>query len=105
MQHYKVQITEKALIDMEEIYNYIADDLLEPEYAMNQYNRIADSIESLALFPERIKIMQSSKEAAMGLRRLLVDNYSVFYVIQNNNVIITRVLYSASDIEERLADE
>ncbi len=65
MKRYKVQITEKALIDMEEIYNYIADDLLEPEYAMNQYNRVADSIESLALFPERIKIMQSDKEAAM----------------------------------------
>lgn len=105
MKRYRVQITEKALIDMEEIYNYIADDLLEPEYAMNQYNRIADSIESLALFPERIKIMQSDKEAAMELRRLLVDNYSVFYVIQNDNVIVTRVLYSASDIEKRLVDE
>lgn len=38
----------------------------------------------------------------MGLRQLLVDHYSVFYVIENERVIVMRVLYSASDIEIRL---
>lgn len=36
------------------------------------------------------------------MRRLLVDNYSVFFVIQGNRVIVTNVLYSASDVESRL---
>lgn len=31
-----------------------------------------------------------------------VDNYSVFYVIDEGNVIVTNILYSASDIEGRL---
>ena len=42
MKQYKVEITEEALQDMEDIYNYIAIDLLAPDNAMGQYNLIAD---------------------------------------------------------------
>ncbi len=41
MKRYKIQITDKGLSDMEEIYNYIAEQLQAPEAAMGQYNRIA----------------------------------------------------------------
>ena len=47
MKQYKVEITKEALQDMEDIYNYIAIDLLAPENAMGQYNRIADEILTL----------------------------------------------------------
>ena len=43
MKLYKIQITDAALSDMEEIYNYIAGRLQAPETAMGQYNRIADA--------------------------------------------------------------
>ena len=33
---------------------------------------------------------------------LLVDNYSVFYIVRVEAVIVTNVLYSASDLETRL---
>ena len=46
--------------------------------------------------------MDSEPEHSRGIRRILVDNYSVFYVIHKNEVIVTNVLYSASDISERL---
>ena len=39
------------------------------------------------------------------MRRMLVDNYSVFYVVRENKVIVTNVSYSASDITERLKKE
>ena len=42
MKRYKVEITKEALQDMEDIYNYITIDLLAPDNAMGQYNRIAD---------------------------------------------------------------
>ena len=38
----------------------------------------------------------------LAIRRMLVDNYSVFFVIQDDKVVVTDVLYSASDIERRL---
>ena len=36
---------------------------------------------------------------------MLVDNYSVFYVFKEEVVAVTRVLYSASDIEKRLKED
>ena len=102
MKRYTVQITDKALADMEEIYNYIAIQLQAPKNAIGQYNRIAEAIEGLNSFSERVKLMESEPERMIGLRQLVVDNYSAFYVIENEKVIITRVLYSASNIEKRL---
>lgn len=102
MKKYKIEITKEALRDMEEIYNYIADELLSLDNAIGQYNRIADAIMQLDTFPEKFRILRSEKEKQKELRRMIVDNYSVFYVIRENRVIITNVLYSASDIEEKL---
>ena len=62
MKQYKVEITKEALQDMEDIYNYIAIDLLAPANAMGQYNRIADEILTLDTFPERFRIMDSESE-------------------------------------------
>ena len=104
MKQYKVQITDKALADMEEIYNYIAIQLQAPENAIGQYNRIAKAIEGLNMFPEKVRLMESEQERVMGLRQLVIDNYSVFYVIETESVIVMRVLYSASDIGMRLKD-
>ena len=55
MKHYTIQITDKALADMEEIYNYIAIQLQAPENAMGQYNRIAEAIEGLCCFSRKNK--------------------------------------------------
>ena len=52
MKQYKVEITKEALQDMEDIYNYIAIDLLAPNNAMGQYNRIADEILTLDILLE-----------------------------------------------------
>ena len=54
MNQYNVKITGKALEDMERIYNYIALDLLVPDKAMGQYNRIADAIESLSVYTQAL---------------------------------------------------
>jgi plasmid stabilization system protein ParE len=86
---------------MEEIYTYIAEQLQAPENAMGQYNRIAEAIQNV--FPERVRIMESEPEHTMGLRQLPIDNFSAFYVIEDDKVIVTRVLYSASDISKRLS--
>ena len=104
MNVYQVQITDKALVDMEEIYTYIAEQLQAMENAIEQYNRIANAIEKLSVFPERIRLMESEPEHTIGLRQLIVDNYSAFYFIEEDRVIVTRVLYSASDISKRLLE-
>ena len=102
MKQYRILITDEALNDMESIYEYIAEELLAPDTAMGQYNRIADAIETLDQMPERIKLMESEPEKTRGLRKLIVDNYAVFFIVEDDTVIVTNVLYGASDIENRL---
>lgn len=102
MKSYIVEITDEALNDMEQLYQYIAVNLRSPGNALGQYNRIADEIVKLDVFPEKFSLMDSEPERAKGLRRMPVDHYFVFYVIWGNRVIVTDVLYSASDINKRL---
>lgn len=99
---YNVVITKDAEQDMEDIYNYIALELLSPEYAMGQYNRIADAILQLDTFPESFRIVDFEPEHSMEIRRKFIDNYTIFYRITGNRVEVTNVLYTPSDIEKRL---
>ena len=41
----------------------------------------------------------------LGMRQIPVDNYTAVYVIQGDDVVALRVLYSASDINTRLRED
>lgn len=104
MNKYEVKITDEALADMEKIYEYIATQLLAPENAMGQYNRIADAILSLDSFPNRFAILEFEPEHSRGMRRMVVDNYLVCFVVDSGVVTVTDVLYGASNIHMRLQE-
>ena len=105
MKKYTVNVTRRALADMEAIYDYIAIHLQAPDAAMRQYNRIAAQIEGLSVFPERCKLFDSPREQKLGMRQIIIDNYSAVYVVRDNTVTVLRVLYSASDLTARLWEE
>jgi len=102
MKKYQIKITDRAFDDMTEIYKYISNNLGSPENALQQYNRIADAIEKLDVYPTRIKILDSEPEHSLGFRALQVDKYVVIFIIDNDVVNIVRVLYSASDFRKKL---
>jgi len=102
MKQYEVKITRRALADMEEIYAYIADKLQAPDTAIRQYNRIADEIESLRIFPDRYMLFDSVPERELGMRQLIIGSYSAIYVVSGDVVTVLRVLYSSSDLIARL---
>jgi len=99
---YTVKITESARNDMEKIYNYIALDLFSPLAAMNQYNRIANAISSLKTMPERYPLFESKPERLRGIRKLVVDNYIVCYIVDEKEVVIIAIFYGASDVSAKL---
>ena len=105
MKEYNVRITESALEDMEQIYIYIENVLLSPENAKGQYDRIADKILRLGIFPKKYQVVEIEPFHSKGLRRMPVDNYSVFYIIDNKEVIVTNVIYSSSDFIVRLKND
>lgn len=102
MQQYVVKITDAAMTDLETLYQYIATNLHAPQNALRQYNRIADAVLSLEMFPERCSLLEAEPWHSLGMRRLLVDRYSIFYFIREDTVLVTDILYSASDFINRL---
>ena len=99
---YIVDITDAALADMDAIYDYIRVAFRAPDTAAALYDRIADEILSLEEMPLRYGVPQFEPCISAQLHRMLVDNYSVFYLVRGETVIVTDVLYSASDLEMRL---
>lgn len=105
MKTYALKITDTALADMSSIHDYIADQLLSPEAAMGQYDRIASAIETLANFPERCAVLHVPFQDCGEMRQLRVNNYTVVFVVGEAAVTVLRVLYSASDIGHRLMEQ
>ena len=99
---YNVEITDAALEDMDAIYDYIRLTFHAADTAAAQYDRIADEILSLEEMPLRFGIPQFEPCISAQLHRMLVDKYSVFYLVRGEMVIVTDVLYSASDLETQL---
>lgn len=100
MKHYEINITNEALLDMNQIYNYIAYTLKSPINASKQYKHIAEQILKLEIFPN--KFVKFEYESNKFLHRMVVDNYSIFYHIGDNVVTTTNVLYNGSDIQTKL---
>ena len=102
MKKYKVRISNLALRDMEEIYHYISQKLSSPATAMKQYDRIAEAIESLNVFPERFQVMDIVPRLSKDVRQVIIDHYSAIYTVDGDTVTVIRVLYSGSDLAAKL---
>lgn len=104
MKKYNVCITDDALLDMENIYNYISCELLAPQNARDQYNRIAKAVLSLEELPERNRVFDSEPEHSLGIRKMVVDNYLLCYIVDSDEVTVIAVFYGASDVLSRLRE-
>ena len=98
MERYKVFLSPKAHQDLDKIYAYIADSLLEPETALALVERIEGGILSLDTLPYRCPERKTGAYANMGYRQLFVENYTVVYRIdeQNKRIVVVTVRYSKS---------
>ena len=104
MTQFKILFSDDAKSDLRDIYNYVAHTLLEPGVAKGQRNRIVKSIQNLRQMPERHPLYHEEPWRAMGLRKMLVDNYIVLYVPMPDSaeLLILRVLYAGRNIRNVL---
>ncbi len=102
---YSVLYSENASKDIDDIFEYIAYELLSPENAKGQVARIIKSIDSLEKFPFRYKLYYEEPWLSKGLRCFSVDNYMIFYypVEKDKIVRVIRIMYSSRDIKEELS--
>lgn len=103
---FNVVYSSEARQDLRDIYEYIAYELLEPDTAAGQTNRIMKAARSLEQMPMRHRLYEEEPWHSQGLRFLPVDNYLIFYLPDetNNIVNIIRIMYGGRDVKKQLDD-
>ena len=98
---YSVVYSPEALNDLKDIYAYIAQELLVPDTALNQVNRIRKEIRSLDFMPSRYALVDWEPWKSMGMHKVPVDSFVVFYTVDSDSmtVAIIRIVYGGRDIE------
>ena len=78
---YSINITPTFANELEQIYQYMVDNLKVPNIANKFNKKVKKSIFSWTYFPERFsKILISNKD---NLRKIIVDNYIIIYEINS----------------------
>ena len=103
---FEVKYTARARQDLRNIYEYIAYDLLVPETAARQAQRIMKEIEALNEMPMRYRLYDDEPWHRQGVRFFPVDNYLVFYLPDKakHTVYIVRIIYGGRDIRKQLEE-
>lgn len=101
---YNVVIEPKAQDDLFSIVDYISQILHEPVVAANIYRTIKEHTSLLSDMPKRHKLIDIEPYCTMGVRTLLVKNYTVYYIVDDDKrtVHIIRVLYNRREWQDIL---
>ncbi len=99
---YHVQYAAQAVDDLRNIYRYLAEELQAPQAAQRQVDRIRRVIRMLNSSPARFPAVAWEPWASMGMRQEPVNNYLVFYLVDENRqtVSVVRVFYGGRNIED-----
>lgn len=100
MDAYQIVYSPEAKEDLRSIYRYIAYDLFSKNTAKAQTDRIRKAIRALGLFPEKYVQVEWEPWKSMGMRRMPVDNYLVYYLLEKENgiVMIDRIFYKGRNV-------
>lgn len=73
---------------MDEIFDYISNNLQSPENAQGQTDRLWSALKKLDTFPQSHQERTVGKYAEKGYRQLLVDNYIAIFKIDEPKKIV-----------------
>lgn len=93
---YKVEYLPLALADLKDAVAHISDELGMPRAARELAETIIGDVASLSDFPYSRSAYTPIKPLKHDFRRLLVQNYSVFYWVDEDlkAVTVARILYN-----------
>ena len=100
MDKYKVMINPRAIRELDNIYEYIANEKLAPENAKGQVDRIKKAVLSLDTFPQSHQERNEGRYAGKGYRQVLIDNYlAIFRIDEDNKVVyVVTIQYQGRNI-------
>lgn len=99
MDKYAVKLYARAYRDLDGIYTYIVENLLEPSTALNMVGELEAAIFSLKQLPERGAPRRVGAYANGDYRQLFVKNYCIIYRVlkEKEEVHIVTVRYTPSN--------
>lgn len=100
MDKYKIKVNPRAIRELEQIYEYIANEKLAPENAKGQVDRIKKSILNLDTFPQSHQERSDGRYAGKGYRQLLIDNYIAIFRIDelHKTVYVVTIQYQGRNL-------
>ncbi len=106
MEEYKVKLTLQAKEHLNQIRDYISLELLSPSTALDMLNLLKKQINNLSYFPERNPRIKEEPWGKNGVRKLIVKNYYVYYIISEKDKIVKvfAVIYGKRDQTSRLGE-
>lgn len=91
----KVNILPRAVLDLEEIVDYLSDFSIKS--ALEQYDRLVEKINNLPAFPFLYPVYKPGRYK-FEYRKLVVDNYLVFYVVLDDVIEIHYILHEKRNL-------
>ena len=97
MINFNIILLPTAKADLNEMVDYLSQ--FYPSTALKQYDRIIEKINQLKQFPLMCEEYQLPV-STFQYRRMVVDNYLVFYVVYEEIVEIHNILNSRMNVSE-----
>ncbi len=103
---FDVKYTQRAIADIDNIYEYISENLKEPNIAASMVNLIRSEIRKLNEMPMRFRLYDDEPWHSQGLRCFSVKRYMIFYLTdeEDKTVRIVSIMYGGRNIQEQLKD-
>ena len=102
---FEVKVSPQAVEDLLEIKNYIENELQNPIAAHNTVEKIIETYEDLANYPEIGISVERYVSFPTDYKFVLANNYSIFYRIESEVVKVIRIMYSRRDFVRILFED
>lgn len=96
----KYLFTETARNDLNDIIEYISIKLCNTSAAKNLFNHIFKTIDNIVLFPLSYPLVENEYISKNYIRKAVIENYNLYYIIENDIIKIIRIIYNKRDISE-----
>lgn len=87
----------EAIRDLNSIYSFLRSHIDYSGIADKILDEIGEGIRSLDRFPHRFQKVGRMFRSGEEVRRMPIGKYAVFYIVEENSVIVIDVFYSGSE--------
>ena len=103
---YDYVLTEIAEADIDEVFEYIAADLANPDAASDFADELEEKLDEVCKTPKSGRPVENEFLKRDDIRRILVGNFMAYYIIddEKKQIVVLRVVYSKRDQGKILKD-